>query len=286
MRPPTGPYLIHELFGLPWLSVRWYGVLIMAGALIAALFAARRARVRGIDPDHIWNQLMLGLLIAIPLARAYYVTFEWPRYAGRPWWEVVNPQGGGLAIHGGLLGALIAVLVYTRGKQLPLLEWLDICAPPVLLGQAIGRWGNFFNQEAYGQPTTLPWGLDVDARYRIPPYDDLTRYPPSTRFHPTFLYESLWSLSALGLILWVERRFARWHKPGDSLLLYGALYSLGRFFTEGLRTDSLCIGPYSADGSCAGGLRIAQVISLIILCGCCIALALRHRPRATPAEAT
>ncbi|NTU83225.1 MAG: prolipoprotein diacylglyceryl transferase [Chloroflexales bacterium] len=279
MHPPTGPYLIHALFGQPWLSVRWYGVLIMGGAILAALLAARRAQARGIDPEHVWNQLLLGLLLAIPLARAYYIAFEWPRYAGRPWWEIVNPQGGGLAIHGGLLGALLAVVIYTRRQRLPLLGWLDICAPPVLLGQAIGRWGNFFNQEAYGRPTTLPWGLAIDPPYRLPPYDDLTRFPLSTRFHPTFLYESLWDLSALGLILWVERRFAGWLKPGDSLLLYGVCYSLGRFFTEGLRTDSLCVGPYTADGSCVGGLRIAQVVSLSVLIGCGLTLWLRHRRR-------
>ncbi len=283
MHPPTGPYLIDHLFGLPFLSVRWYGVLIISGALLAALLAARRARARGIDPEHVWNQLILGLLIAIPLARAYYVAFEWPRYAGRPLLEIINPQGGGLAIHGGLLGALIAVLIYTRRQGLPLLGWLDICAPPVLLGQAIGRWGNFFNQEAYGRPTTLPWGLDIAPAYRIPPYDDLGRYPPETRFHPTFLYELLWDLSALGLILWLERRFAERLKAGDRVLLYGVLYSLGRFGTEGLRTDSLCVGPYTANGSCAGGLRIAQVVSLgtFVLCG--LLLLWRHRPRtATP----
>lgn len=285
MRPPTGPYLIHELFGLPWLSVRWYGVLIMSGALFAALLATRRARARGVDPEHVWNQVMLGLLIAIPSARTYYIAFEWQHYAGRPWWEIVNPQGGGLAIHGGLLGALVAVLIYTRSQRLPLLRWLDICAPPVLLGQALGRWGNFFNQEAYGRPTTLPWGLDIDAPYRISPYDDPSRYPPSTRFHPTFLYESLWSLSALGLILWVERHWAGRLRPGDSALLYGICYSLGRLFTEGLRTDSLCVGSYTADGSCAGGLRIAQVVSLGLVFGCAVTLWLRHRRRATPVVA-
>lgn len=284
MRPPTGPYLVEHLFGLAFLSIRWYGVLIMGGALLATLLAARRARMRGINPDHVWNQLFLGLLIAIPLARAYYVFFEWPRYAGRPWLEIVNPQGGGLAIHGGLLGALIAVLIYTHRQRLPLLSWLDICAPPVLLGQAIGRWGNFFNQEAYGRPTTLPWGLDIAPAFRIPPYTDLTRYPLTTRFQPTFLYESLWDLSALGLILWGERRFARWRRPGDSVLLYGILYSLGRFGTEGLRTDSLCVGPYIADGSCIGGLRIAQLVSLGALLVCGLLLLWRHWP--DPSTAT
>jgi phosphatidylglycerol:prolipoprotein diacylglycerol transferase len=157
------------------------------------------------------------------------------------------------------------------------LIWLDICAPAMLVGQAIGRWGNFFNQEAYGRPTTLPWGLDVAPEHRIRPYDNLAQYPPSTRFHPTFLYESLWDAGALLVILWLERRFRLRLKPGDSALLYGVLYSAGRFFTEGLRTDSLCIGTYTLDGSCTGGLRIAQLVSLGAFVVCGIALAWRHR---------
>ncbi|KPV50533.1 diacylglyceryl transferase, partial [Kouleothrix aurantiaca] len=194
--------------------------------------------------------------------------------------EIINPQGGGLAIHGAIIGALIAVLIYTRRNKLPLLTWLDICMPTLLVGQAIGRWGNFFNQEAYGRPTTLPWGLDIPPGHRIPPYDNLTQYPPSTRFHPTFLYESLWDAGALLLVLWIERRFRARLRPGDSALLYGVLYSAGRFFTEGLRTDSLCVGACTLDGSCTGGLRIAQLVSLASLLVCGAILAWRHRPGA------
>jgi phosphatidylglycerol:prolipoprotein diacylglycerol transferase len=280
MRPPTGPTLIDHLFGLSFLTVRWYGVLIIGGAMLAAALAARRARAHAIADEHVWNQLLLGLLIGIIGARLYYVAFEWGRYANRPLLEILNPQGGGLAIHGAIVGALLAVLLYTRRHRLPLLTWLDICVPTLLIGQAIGRWGNFFNQEAYGRPTTLPWGLDIAPEHRIPPYDNLQQYPPSTRFHPAFLYESLWNASALLLILWIERRFRGWLKPGDSALLYGVLYSTGRFFTEGLRTDSLCVGPYTLDGSCAGGLRIAQLVSLAALVTCGLILAWRHRPRA------
>jgi phosphatidylglycerol:prolipoprotein diacylglycerol transferase len=278
MRPPTGPTLIDHLFGLSFLTVRWYGVLIIGGAILAATLAARRARARGIDDEHVWNQLLLGLLLGIIGARLYYVAFEWGRYAGRPLLEILNPQGGGLAIHGAIVGALIAVLLYSRRTHLPLLAWLDICLPTLLVGQAIGRWGNFFNQEAYGRPTTLPWGLDIASDRRIPPYDNLTQYPPSTRFHPTFLYESLWDAGALLMILWLERQFRSWLKPGDGALLYAVLYSAGRFFTEGLRTDSLCIGAYTLDGSCSGGLRIAQLVSLVVFVLCGLVLAWRHRP--------
>ena len=284
MRPPTGPYIIDHLFGLPFLTVRWYGVLIVSGAILAGYLAARRARARGIDEEHVWNQLLLGMLLGIVGARIYYVAFEWQRYAGRPLLEIINPQGGGIAIHGAIIGALAAVLIYTRRQHLPLLTWLDICAPTMLVGQAIGRWGNFFNQEAYGRPTTLPWGLDIPPEQRIPPYDNLTQYPPSTRFHPTFLYESLWDAGALLLILAIERRYRSWLKPGDSALLYGVLYSAGRFFTEGLRTDSLCIGAYTLDGSCAGGLRIAQLVSLGAFVVCGLILAWRHRRGAGQVE--
>jgi phosphatidylglycerol:prolipoprotein diacylglycerol transferase len=278
MRPPTGPTIIDHLFGLSFLTVRWYGVLIVSGAILAGYFATRRARAHGIDEEHVWNQLLLGMLLGIICARIYYVAFEWDRYAGRPWLEIINPQGGGIAIHGAIIGALIAVLLYTRRQHLPLLTWLDICAPAVLIGQAIGRWGNFFNQEAYGRPTTLPWGLDIAPEHRIPPYNNLQQYPESTRFHPTFLYESLWDAGALLAILWIERRLRAWLRPGDSALLYGVLYSAGRFFTEGLRTDSLCVGTYTLDGSCTGGLRIAQLVSLGTLIICGIILAWRHRP--------
>ena len=278
MRPPTGPTIIDHLFGFSLLTVRWYGVLIVGGAILAGYLAARRARAQGIDDEHVWNQLLLGMLIGIICARIYYVVFEWPRYAGRPLLEIINPQGGGIAIHGAIIGALLAVLLYTRRQHLPLLAWLDICAPTVLIGQAIGRWGNFFNQEAYGRPTMLPWGLDIAPEHRIPPYDNLQQYPASTRFHPTFLYESLWDGGALLLILAIERRFRVWLKPGDSALLYGILYSAGRFCTEGLRTDSLCVGTYTLDGSCTNGVRIAQLVSLGVVAVCGVVLAWRHWP--------
>jgi len=235
MRPPTSPYLIDHLFGLSFLTVRWYGVLIVSGAILAACLATRRAKARGIASEHVWNQLLLGMLLGILGARIYYVAFEWQRYAGRPLLEIINPQGGGLAIHGAIVGALIAVLIYTRRQHLPLLPWLDICVPTLLIGQAIGRWGNFFNQEAYGRPTTLPWGLDIPADRRIPPYDNLQQYPASTRFHPTFLYESLWCLLGVGVLLLIDRRFNV--KPPGLFCLYVLWYCVGRFGMELLRID-------------------------------------------------
>jgi phosphatidylglycerol:prolipoprotein diacylglycerol transferase len=264
--PPDDPYLLQlTLFGLP-LAVRWYGVLIMAGALLAANIATRRAVARGYNPDHVWHQLMIGLLLGIIGARLYYVIFEWERFEAN-WLSAFNLTTGGLAIHGGLIGALLAVVVYTRSQGLRFWDWLDVCVPGFLLAQGIGRWGNFFNQEAYGRPTDLPIGVRIDDVHRLPPYTDMERYPPSTLFHATFLYESLWNVVGFVLLILADRRFAhgaaaerRRLLPGDLFFLYAIYYSLGRFWIEGLRIDSLCAN--GIGGECHGSLRVAQLISL------------------------
>jgi phosphatidylglycerol:prolipoprotein diacylglycerol transferase len=289
--PPFGPYLFQtEVFGIP-IAVRWYAIFIMSGAMLAAWLASRRAVARNIDPDHVWNQLLLGLIMGIAGARIYYVIFEWSRFAGDPL-SILNLTTGGLAIHGALIGALLSALIYAHYAGLRLLAWLDICVPGLLLAQAIGRWGNFVNQEAYGAPTDLGFGLRIDAAHRIPPYDNLQLYPPDTLFHATFLYESLWSLAGVGLLLWLDRRFGT-HLPaerrrlnhGDLFFIYAIYYSLGRLWIEGLRTDSLCL--YDAAGSCL--VRVAQLVSLALIGAGTLALALRHRrgdpPSATPPAA-
>jgi phosphatidylglycerol:prolipoprotein diacylglycerol transferase len=282
LQPPTGPFLINtDIFGFPQ-QVRWYGVLIIGGAMLAAWLAARRAERRGYDPEDVWNLLLLGLVLGIAGARAYYVAFEWERYAGRPLLEIINPQGGGLAIHGAIVGALAAALIYTRRKKLPFVEWLDICLPTMLLAQAIGRWGNFFNQEAYGRPTSLPFGVLIPPERRLPPYDNLQRYPPDQLFHATFLYESIWNIAGLGLILWLERRLKGWLRTGDSALFYAIVYGAGRFWIEGLRTDSLCTN--GVGGECGGALRAAQVVSLLLFFGGLIGLYLNHRRKLWASE--
>jgi phosphatidylglycerol:prolipoprotein diacylglycerol transferase len=286
--PPDDPFLINTtLFGLP-IQVRWYGVIIMVGALLAAMLAARRARARGYDSEDVWNTLMLGLVLSIICARAYYVFFEWERFAGRSILEIINPATGGIAIHGAIIGAVLAAFIYARWKRLPVLEWWDICVPGLLLGQAIGRWGNFFNQEAYGRPTSLPIGVRIDPDHRLPPYNNMQTYPPDMLFHATFLYESLWNLLGVGLLLLIDRRFGfgapagrRWLRNGDLLAIYGIYYSIGRFFVEGLRTDSLCTA--GLGGECEGTLRTAQVVSLLLIALCSLAIFLNHRRRLPPA---
>ena len=285
--PPDDPFLIRFSF-LGFEGIRWYGVIIMAGAMLAAYLSSRRATDRGYHPDHVWNQLMLGLLLGLAGARIYYVTFEWERFAANPW-SIPDLRTGGLAIHGGIVGSLLSVIIYARWNKLPFWDWIDVCVPGFLLGQSIGRWGNFFNQEAYGRPTTLPFGVRIDPDRRLPPYNNLQAYPPNTLFHATFLYESLWNLVGTGLLFWADRRYGhgapagkRWLRQGDLLFLYAIYYSAGRFWIEGLRTDSLCIN--GIGGECAGSLRMAQVFSLTFLVAGLVALVLNHRRRLPPAS--
>jgi phosphatidylglycerol:prolipoprotein diacylglycerol transferase len=289
--PPDDPFLLaFNLFGIP-IAVRWYGAIIMSGALLAAYISARRAAARGYDPDHVWNQLMFGLLLGIASARLYYVAFEWERFAADPW-SIPNLTTGGLAIHGGIIGSALSVWLYARYNKIPFWDWIDVCVPAYLLGQAIGRWGNFFNQEAYGRPTDLPFGVRIDPEYRLPPYTNLQEYPVTTLFHATFLYESLWNFAGAGLLFWADRRYGhgaqpgkRWLRPGDLLFLYAIIYSAGRFWIEGLRTDSLCVD--GIGGSCEGSLRTAQVMSIAFIVLGAVALVINHRrplPPPPPAD--
>lgn len=282
LHPPDDPFLINiTLFGLP-IAVRWYGVLIVGGAMLAGWLSARRAERRGYNPDHIWNLLLLGMVLGIAGARIYYVIFEWQSFAGRPWTDLINTTKGGLAIHGALIGAVLAAFIYTRRNKLPLIEILDISFPGFLLAQAVGRWGNFMNQEAYGRPTSLPFGVTIDADRRLPPYNDMATYPPGTLFHATFLYESAWNVAGVGLLLWLERRLAGWRRTGDIALFYAIWYGVGRFWIEGLRTDSLCTN--GIGGECGGALRTAQIVSLLLIAGGLIGLFLNHRRALPPAE--
>ena len=282
LHPPGDPYFINTaIFGIP-LVVRWYGVIIVGGAMLAGRIAAGRAERRGYDPEHIWNMLLITLACGIATARAYYVIFEWERFAGRPWLEIINPANGGIAIHGALIGSITAGVIYTIWHKLPTLEFVDITMPTILVGQAIGRWGNFMNQEAYGRPTTLPFGVTIDPEHRLPPYNDMTAYPLNTLFHATFLYESIWNIAGFGLLLWLEKRLRGWRRTGDLGLFYAIYYGIGRLWIEGLRTDSLCTN--GVGGSCGDALRAAQIVSILLIVGGLIGLFINHRRPLTPAE--
>ncbi|MBF2065445.1 MAG: prolipoprotein diacylglyceryl transferase [Calothrix sp. C42_A2020_038] len=237
------------LFQLGPIAIRWYGLLIASAVLIGVTLSQYLAKRRKVNPD-LLSDLSIWLVVsAIPAARLYYVIFEWAEYAKHPE-RIFAIWQGGIAIHGAILGGTLAALIFCRIKQVSFWQMADLVAPSLILGQAIGRWGNFFNSEAYGSPTNLPWKLYIPPERRPPELPNVEYY------HPTFLYESLWNLGVFGLLLFLFFRGLQGRsqlKVGTLFLTYLPAYSLGRLWIEGLRTDSLMLGP----------LRIAQVISLI-----------------------
>ncbi|MEE9182500.1 MAG: prolipoprotein diacylglyceryl transferase [candidate division NC10 bacterium] len=228
-------------------AIRWYGLLIATAVLIGTLLAQREARRRGEDPEQLVNVAVVAIIAGLVGARFYYVLFNWGYYGSYPW-KIVAVWEGGLAIHGGLIAGVFVGGVLAWRRSLPTLIYLDIVAPILALGQAIGRWGNFFNQEAFGTPTDLPWKLYIDPAHR-PPY--LAEYE---YFHPTFLYESLWDLAVFALLFSLLRKRLEPYRSA-LFLSYLGLYSFGRYFIEGLRIDSLMLGPF----------RAAQVMSLLLI---------------------
>lgn len=229
------------------LAIRWYGILIASAMALGLALAYREAKRRGEDPEALLRAAELALIGSLVGARLYYVAFNWGYYSQFPG-KIIAIWEGGLAIHGGIIGGLLVGGLYAWGKALPLVTYLDIVAPSLALGQAIGRWGNFFNQEAFGVPTDLPWRLFIEPGFR-PPHLKQFDY-----FHPTFLYESLWNLLVF-VALWFGLRRRLEDRPGALSLCYLGLYSVGRFFVEGLRIDSLMLG----------SLRAAQVVSLALV---------------------
>lgn len=272
-------------FRLPFigLPIYWYGIITVFCILVGCFVASLEAKRRGQNPDHVWNGLILVIIFGVIGARLYHVISSpqglmrgFDYYLQHPV-EILMIRQGGLGIFGAIAGGVLAVFVYARWQKLNFPTWLDIAAPGLALGQAIGRWGNFFNQELYGYPTTVPWGIAIDQRFRLPQYANL---PESTRFHPTFLYESIWNLVVFLILMYVARRFGERLLTGDVFLLYCVLYPLGRFFIEFQRPDAWLMGPLAA----------AQVLSLLILAAAILIMVYRHRRRpakdAIPVDAT
>ena len=248
------------LFQLGPFSVRWYGLLIALAVLAGLMLATRLGRSRGIDAALIADLLPLLVAGAVIGARTYYVALEWRQYQGH-WLDALAIWRGGIAIHGALIGGTVVTLLYCRWRRQPFWELLDVLVPAVALGQAIGRWGNFFNSEAFGLPTDLPWKLTIPIQNRPIQFLD------SQTFHPTFLYESLWNLAVLALLLLLFRASSRGRLqlPAGSLsCVYLMAYSSGRLWIEGLRLDPLCL--LSQPPFCEGGLRMAQLVSLLLIC--------------------
>lgn len=247
------------LFQLGPFSLRWYGLLIAVAVLLGLLLATRLGRQRGIEPALIADLLPILVLAAVIGARLYYVIFEWRQYQLN-WLDALAIWRGGIAIHGALIGGTLAVIVYCRWRRLAFWNLLDVLLPSVALGQAIGRWGNFFNSEAFGLPTDLPWKLTIPYANRPVEFLD------QSTFHPTFLYESLWNLGVLALLLVLFERGVRGRinlPTGAISCIYLVAYSCGRFWIEGLRIDPLCLMGTPPD--CDGGLRMAQLVSLLLI---------------------
>jgi phosphatidylglycerol:prolipoprotein diacylglycerol transferase len=275
MPSPSDPILLQ----LGPLTIRWYGVLIVLGAIAAAYVSTVEAKRRKEDPEHVWNVLIWCLILGIIGARLYHV-FSTPAGSSRGFvyyfiehpFTTLNLFGaavpfptalliweGGIGIFGAIVGGVIAILIYTYRHKLNFWRWLDIVAPGMLLAQAVGRWGNYFNQELYGPPTNLPWGITItNVNQRIPPYNDLTTFPLTTTFHPLFLYESIWNLVGFVLLMWLGRKYYDKFLDGDMMSLYLIWYPLGRLLIESLRPDAWT----------AGGIPVAQLVSIgLILLG-------------------
>jgi phosphatidylglycerol:prolipoprotein diacylglycerol transferase len=255
-----GPFTLH-----------FYGVIIMLGALIAAWLATREAKRRGLNGDLVWDMLPWLLIGGIIGARLWHVFTPTPTdiAVGRTtaWYfsnplEILMMWNGGLGIPGAVIGGVVAMWVYVRKAHLTFATWVDIAAPGLALAQGIGRWGNFLNQEVYGAPTNLPWGIFIEPQFRVAPFYDVAYY------HPLFFYEFLWNILTMFVLLWLGRKFAARLKQGDIFLVYLLMYPFGRFWLEFLRLNS----------SEMFGLNINQAIMGVIFVAALIALLVRHNP--------
>ncbi len=254
--------------------IYFYGILITLGVIVAAFLGAAEAKRRGIQADYIWDALFWVVLAGIIGARLWHVFTPPPSmveqgittkyYLTHPL-DMLNIRQGGLGIPGAVIGGVIALWIYCRKKGLSFLKLADSVAPGVALAQAIGRWGNFFNQEVYGKPTNLPWKIYIDPLHRVPGYENYEY------FHPLFFYEFLWNLLNMGILLFLARRFEKWLKPGDLFYLYFSIYAVGRFALEFLRLDAAQVG----------GINFNQTFMLVLIVIGGVLLFLNHRPKRT-----
>ena len=267
--------IMFPLFGYD-LKLHFYGLIIMVGVIVATVLTDRQAKKRGINTDLVWDLLPWALIGGVIGARLWHILTPSPSLVAEgktTAFYLTHPLNalavweGGLGILGAVVGGALAVYLYARKHDMNFFTWADMISPGLLAAQAIGRWGNFVNQELYGAPTDLPWGLFIDPEKRTPGFQDFTH------FHPTFLYESLLNLGAMGILLWVGSRYRDRLKTGDIFLLYLILYPVIRFFMEFLRLDS----------SQVGGVNINQIVMLAAAILAAGALLVRHRLRGSEA---
>ncbi len=252
------------------LFIRYYGIIIMIGVVAAAWLSEREARRRNLNGELVWDGLVWVLIGGIVGARIWHILtppesmeavgITTKFYLTHPLDALAIWQGG-LGIPGAVIGGLFTLYIFARRNKLNFPVWTDIVAPSLALGQAIGRWGNFFNQELYGAPTDLPWAIFIDPQHRLPGYQDQANY------HPLFLYESLWNFANMGLLLWLGRRYQDWLQNGDLFLVYLIVYPVGRFLLEFMRLDP----------STVAGINANQILMLVVAVLSIGALAWRHR---------
>jgi phosphatidylglycerol:prolipoprotein diacylglycerol transferase len=260
---PTG-------FHIGPIPVYYYGIILMIGALAGAWLASREARYRGQNTDLVWDGLIWVLIGGILGARIWHILTPPPSMVAlgitTGWYlthplDMISTWNGGLGIPGAVIGGGIALYLFCRRRKVSFLIWVDIAAPGLALGQAIGRWGNYVNQELYGAPSNLPWAIHIDAAHRLPGYQNAETY------HPIFLYESLWSLMNMAVLLWLSHRRSDRLKDGDLFLTYLIIYPVGRFFLEFLRLDA----------SRVAGLNANQTVMAIVALAATATLIWRHR---------
>ena len=237
-------FAFENLFGIEGFNIAWYGIIIACGLLLGVVLAMYRAKRRGFNPDMILDFLLLAIPLAVVGARLYYVVFEWENYAG-DFLKIFAINQGGLAIYGGVIGGIITAIIFCLVKKVPIFTLLDLTVPSLILGQAIGRWGNFINQEAFGNIITNPSLQFFPIAVYI---DKLGEWHQAT-----FFYESAWNMALLCIVLLLSHRKV---KDGILLSTYFIGYGIGRFLIEGLRTDSLYIVP---------GIRVSQMLSLFLI---------------------
>lgn len=238
-----------NIFGL---DIRWYGIIISFSIFVALFIAYINTKSKNLDFEIITDMFLCGFPAAIIGARTYYVAFEWDYY-GKHLDQIFNLRAGGIAIHGALIGTILSAFIYCKVKKIDFLRYADLAMPSIIIAQAIGRWGNFFNSEAHGGPVTPNYISN------FPTYIQNGMYIDGVYYHPTFLYESIWNLF-VGIILLVMLYKISDKYKGIVLASYGILYSFGRYFIEELRTDSLYFGDF----------RVAQLISIAIILTCAI----------------
>jgi phosphatidylglycerol:prolipoprotein diacylglycerol transferase len=251
-------------------ALRYYGLCIAIGVAVATWLTARELARKGYDGALALDALFFVVPLGLIGARIYHVITDYDLYDGNPhsfFPGVFEIWNGGLGIYGAVIGGFLGLLLFARLRGINPLVFADAAAPGLILAQAIGRWGNYFNQELFGRPSSLPWTIEIAPENRPPGFAN------ETTFHPTFLYESIWNVLVFFVLLFVARRFANSLKNGDIALLYVCLYSVGRFFVETLRVD-----PAFLIGDIRGNLFVASVLALTFA----LILFLRHAGRSSP----